>query len=213
MQIKLNKDQYFYISLAANVLLLIIIGMLLRACSNNYNTEDVSTIQPKITVEYDTIYKTDTAYKAFAPAKKNIKPASIIADTNSRGLVLLEGLDKQLSNSFFYFYSDTNRNNDLTIIINDSIQNSQILSRDIIWNDRRPEIIKTITKEIQLPPKKEFPIRAYLGIYGYGNKKANWGIGPAAILTTKIGVAAMYSYDVHNQQHTAGIYYILKFKK
>lgn len=217
--IALNKNQYFYISLVANVVLLIIIGMLLRSCAGNYN--ESPTMEPSITIKYDTITRTDTAYKPLVGAKKNIRPTYIfnepqkiyVPDTQNRVLVgEEEGLGKQLSKLLF-FYSDTNRNENLTIIINDSIQNSQILSRDITYQDRRPEIIKTITKEVVMPVKKEFPIRAYLGIYGYGNKKADWGVGPSALLTTKIGIGAMYSYDVHNQQHTAGIYYMLKFKK
>ena len=198
-------------------IIILLVFLQCRSCVNKSGAE--LKTEPKITVRTDTIYKTDTLRWTESVQKKNIIPKGIIAPEGKNVVVGVckdgDGEPVQLLSGApdlsIAWYSDTTRGADYSIVIDDSIQQSCILSRKVSFNDRRAMLQTVITEK--LPAKKEFPLRVFLGLYSYGNKAGQWGVGPSTIVTTRFGLAGMYAYDIHQCQHTVGLYYLLRFKK
>ena len=203
------------------MLLCVVIGaivsmLLLKSCKNQSTQEP---IRDRVSTSYDTIYKTDTFSWTKIVHKTDIKPYYIYSTDTIVSVPPVTGLfgDEDEGESYIdlygspLFYTDTARWDGMSIVIDDTIQGNRILDRVVYMNDRRPTLVQNNT--IEKAPRKEFPFRAYLGVYAYVSKEKAWGVGPSALLTTRFGLGMMYSYDVHQAQHTAGVYYMLKFKK
>ena len=212
---KSEKNQILF----ETALIAIIILLVFLQCRSCQHQRDKSLKnEMKTEVRTDTIYKLDTFFWTKYVLKKNIEPKAVVAaDSNNKDFVFFgndgEGAPANVGapDLSIWWYSDTTRGPDYSIVIDDSIQQSRIMSRKVSFNDRRVTLQTIVTEKI--PPKKEFPLRAYLGLYAYRNKAGQWGVGPSAIISTRFGLAAMYAFDIHQAQHTVGVYYLLRFKK
>lgn len=104
-------------------------------------------------------------------------------------------------------YSDTlHQADNYTAIINDTVQ-GRILGRSVYFVNLKPQV--EITRRV----KERWKV--YVGVNATYNASYlnRWGIGPSALLTIpKIG-GISYTYDVHNNAHTGGLYALLRFKK
>lgn len=150
------------------VILLVIIILLQRSCKSAPPASQPEVIT-KIETKYDTIvdsfpvyipkWKTKVIYKIDTLEK--VDTALVLGDYFSK-----------------YYYSDTLQKDSLTLIINDTINQNKIFSREVNYKLKYPTV--TITKEIY--PKKR---QLYLGGNLVGNKEGIYYLGPGLIYKDK----------------------------
>ncbi len=110
-------------------------------------------------------------------------------------------------------YTDTLKNDSsMLAVVNDTIHGNRIVSREFIFQNRRPTaIITTTTVEHRL---KDPWLKLYLGIQGqYSPVSQRFGIGPTATATIRPGGILSYGYDVAGNSHQVGLGWKLQLRK
>jgi hypothetical protein len=98
-------------------------------------------------------------------------------------------------------YSDTLKNDtSMLAVVNDTVYNNRITSREFIFQNRRETAIITQTT-VQHKQKEAF-LKVYPGIMAQISPQWNgFGIGPSATATLRPGALLAYAYDVRNNAH------------
>lgn len=140
------------------------------------------------------------AKKQFTPKKEIVAKINTLPCDTIREIVK-EHLTERI-------YSDTFTANEVKAVVNDTVV-GEIIGRSVFLANLKPEIVRTVTNNIQEHKRIGLVIGASVG----ANQKLQWEVQPRIGIKLKQPVIIEYGYSVNSQMHNIGALYILHIGK